>query len=196
MINFSLQLPTKVIFGKDAESKVGEEIRAQGAKKVLVHFGGKSAKESGVLDRVCKSLDAAGISYVTLGGVRANPMLSLAKEGIKLAKKEGVDFLLAVGGGSVIDSAKGIAYGMRDDGELWDFFTRKRAPVAALPVGCVLTIAAAGSEMSDSCVLTNDDGMIKIGLSCDLRRHESGAYLYCSGVSDDGGRCGHFDAHD
>ncbi len=170
MINFSLQLPTKVIFGKDAESGVGAEIRARGFKKVLVHFGGRSAKESGLLDRVYASLDAAGIAHVSLGGVRPNPMLSLAKQGVELAKREGVDFILAVGGGSAIDSAKGIAYGMRNDGELWDIFTRKRAPEGAMPLGAVLTIAAAGSEMSDSCVLTNDDGMIKIGFSSDFVR--------------------------
>ena len=170
MNNFTLQLPTKVIFGKDTEKLVGEEIRARGAKKVLVHFGGKSAQESGLLDRVYASLDAAGIGYVSLGGVRANPMLSMAEQGVALAKKENVDFLLAVGGGSAIDSAKGIAYGVVNDCDLWDIYTRKVAPVGALPVGCVLTIAAAGSEMSDSSVLTKDDGMIKIGYSNDLGR--------------------------
>ncbi len=170
MRNFNLQLPTKVIFGKDTENAVGEELKARGAKKVLVHSGGKSARESGLLDRVEKSLDAAGVSHVSLGGVRANPMLSLAKQGAELAKKEHVDFLLAVGGGSAIDSAKGIAYGMRYDGDLWDIFSGKHKPTAAAPLGCILTIAAAGSEMSDSAVLTKDDGMNKVGYSSDLVR--------------------------
>ncbi len=170
MRNFNLQLPTKVIFGKDTENQVGAEIAALGAKKVLVHFGGKSAKASGLLDRVHASLDAAGIKYVDLGGVKPNPLLSLVREGIALSKKEGVDFILAVGGGSAIDSAKGIAYGLRYDGDLWDIYYNKVAATDAAPLGCVLTIAAAGSEMSDSSVLTKDEGMIKVGYSSDLVR--------------------------
>ena len=123
---------------------------------MLVHFGGKSAKASGLLDRVCASLDAVGIAHVELGGVQPNPHLSLVRDGIELARAEGVDFVLAVGGGSVIDSAKAVGYGVANDGDVWDFYLRTRKPEACLPIGVVLTIAASGSEMSDSSVVTDD----------------------------------------
>ena len=170
MVNFEYFTPTKVVFGKNAEEKTGELIKAQGCKKVLVHYGGNSAKKSGLLDRICVSLEKKGISYVTLGGVVPNPHLSKVHEGIELCKKEGVDFILAVGGGSVIDSGKAIGYGVANEGEVWDFYAKKRIPEACLPVGAVLTIAAAGSEMSDSAVLTNEETGKKAGAHSDLVR--------------------------
>lgn len=170
MVNFEYFTPTKVVFGKNAEEKTGELIKAQGCKKVLVHYGGNSAKKSGLLDRICVSLEKEGISYVTLGGVVPNPHLSKVHEGIELCKKEGVDFILAVGGGSVIDSGKAIGYGVANEGEVWDFYAKKRIPEACLPVGAVLTIAAAGSEMSDSSVITNEEGWLKRGCNNNLCR--------------------------
>lgn len=170
MVNFQYYTPTKVVFGKDAETQTGALVKAQGCKKVLVHYGGKSAKNSGLLDRICASLDAEGIAYVLLGGVVPNPRLSLVYEGIKLCRKEGVDFLLAVGGGSVIDSAKAIGYGLANEGDVWDFYSKKREAAACMPIGAVLTISAAGSEMSDSSVITNEDGWLKRGYNSDLCR--------------------------
>lgn len=170
MVNFEYYTPTKVVFGKKAEEQVGSLVKKQGCKKVLVHYGGNSAKKSGLLDRICQSLEAEGISYVTLGGVVPNPHLSEVHEGIELCKKEGVDFILAVGGGSVIDSGKAIGYGVANEGEVWDFYAKTRAPEACLPIGAVLTIAAAGSEMSNSSVITNEDGWLKRGYNNDLCR--------------------------
>ena len=157
MNSFTYYAPTKVVFGKGAEEKTGKLARGAGAKKVLVHFGGQSAVRSGLIDRVCASLREAGVDCVTLGGAVPNPHLEKVYEGIALGKREGVDFLLPVGGGSVIDSAKAIAYGLAEpDGDVWDLFCGKRKAAGCLPVGCVLTIAAAGSEMSNSCVITNE----------------------------------------
>lgn len=170
MVNFEYFTPTKVVFGKNAEEKTGELVKAQGCKKVLVHYGGQSAKKSGLLDRICASLEKEGISYVTLGGVVPNPHLSKVHEGIEVCKKEGVDFILAVGGGSVIDSGKAIGYGVANEGEVWDFYAKIRIPEACLPIGAVLTIAAAGSEMSDSSVITNEDGWLKRGCNNNLCR--------------------------
>jgi len=168
--NFTYYTPTKVIFGKDAEMQVGSLVKEQGCRKVLVHYGGQSAKKSGLLDRITDSLKSAGIDYVTLGGVVPNPHLSLVYEGIELCKKEGVDFVLAVGGGSVIDSAKAIGYGMANEGDVWDFYDMKRVPQACLPIGAVLTIAAAGSEMSNSSVITKEEGGLKRGCNNDVCR--------------------------
>lgn len=170
MINFEYYTPTKVIFGKNAEEKTGELVKAQGCKKVLVHYGGNSAKKSGLLERICKSLEKEGIDYVTLGGVVPNPHLGKVHEGIELCKKEGVDFILAVGGGSVIDSGKAIGYGVANEGEVWDFYEKTRVPKACLPIGAVLTIAAAGSEMSNSSVITNENGWLKRGYNDDICR--------------------------
>jgi hypothetical protein len=170
MKNFQYYTPTRVVFGKDTVSKVGELVAAQNCRKVLIHYGGKSAKASGLLDRVCASLDGAGVGYALLGGVQPNPRLSLVRQGIDLCRKEGVDFLLAVGGGSVIDSAKAIGYGLANDCDVWDIYLKKVAPTGCVPVGAVLTIAAAGSEMSDSSVITNEDGWLKRGFSSDLCR--------------------------
>ena len=170
MINFEYYTPTKVIFGKNAEEKTGELVKAQGCKKVLVHYGGNSAKKSGLLDRICKSLEKEEIAYVTLGGVVPNPHLGKVHEGIELCKKEGVDFILAVGGGSVIDSGKAIGYGVANEGEVWDFYEKTRVPKACLPIGAVLTIAAAGSEMSNSSVITHENGWLKRGYNDDICR--------------------------
>ncbi|MBQ6623181.1 MAG: iron-containing alcohol dehydrogenase [Mogibacterium sp.] len=150
--------PTHVYFGKGAEEKAGEVLKAEGATKVLVHFGSGSVKKTGLLDRVEASLDAAGIKYVELGGVVPNPRVSLAREGIELYKSEGCDYILSVGGGSVLDSAKCIGYGVYGGGEVWDFYCGKRVPEGSAPIGCILTLSATGSEMSDSSVITNDDG--------------------------------------
>jgi alcohol dehydrogenase YqhD (iron-dependent ADH family) len=168
--DFSYCTPTEVVFGKGAEMKVGQLIKKRNCKKVLIHYGGSSAKGSGLLDRIAEALEAEQISYVTLGGVVPNPRLSLVYKGIELCKKEGVDFLLAVGGGSVIDSSKAIGYGMASGGDVWDFYSCKRDATACLPVGAVLTIAAAGSEMSNSSVITNENGWIKRGYNNELCR--------------------------
>ncbi|MBE6531214.1 MAG: iron-containing alcohol dehydrogenase [Ruminococcaceae bacterium] len=170
MFDFNYYTPTEVIFGKNAEEQVGKSVKKQSCKKVLIHYGGNSALRSGLIDRIKSSLDDASIEYVLLGGVVPNPRLSLVYEGIELCRKEGVDFILAVGGGSVIDSAKAIGYGVASGGDAWDFFNFKRKPSACLPIGVVLTIAAAGSEMSNSCVITNGDGQIKRGCTSDLSR--------------------------
>lgn len=170
MNDFTYFAPTKVVFGKGAEGQVGKLCKEQGATKVLVHFGGGSAKRSGLLDRVCAALEEEGLPYVTLGGVVPNPRLSLVYEGIELCRREGVDFLLAVGGGSVIDSCKAIGYGLANDFDVWELFDKKRAAAGCAPVGAVLTIAAAGSEMSNSSVITNEEGWLKRGLSTELCR--------------------------
>jgi alcohol dehydrogenase YqhD (iron-dependent ADH family) len=169
MNNFVYYAPTRVVFGKDTEKEVGALTASFGYKKARVHYGGKSALESGLLERVYRSLVESGVSYVALGGVAPNPRLSKIHEGIELCKREGVDFILAVGGGSVIDSAKAIGYGVISGGEVWDFYEQKRTPTGCLPIACVLTIAAAGSEMSNSSVVTNDDGL-KRGYVNDLCR--------------------------
>lgn len=164
MENFTFYSPTFFAFGKDSESQAGDLIKRFGGSKVLIHFGGNSAKRSGLLDRVESSLKGAGIPYVSLGGVKPNPRSGLVYEGIELCKKEKVDFILAVGGGSVIDSAKAIAAGVVYDGDFWDFYMGK--PIEkALPIGTVLTIAAAGSEGSPDSVITKEDGMFKRGAS-------------------------------
>ena len=170
MFGFSYYTPTKVVFGRDTESKAAELVREFGGSKVLIHYGGGSVVRSGLLKRVTDALDGAGIPYVTLGGVVPNPHLGLVYEGIELCKKEGVDFLLAVGGGSAIDSAKAIGYGVTNEGDVWDFYDYKREAAACLPLGVILTLAATGSEMSDSSVITKEDGLIKRGYSSDYCR--------------------------
>lgn len=170
MNNFQYYTPTKVVFGKDTENQTGELVKEQRCSKVLVHYGTGSVKKSGLLDRVYASLDAAGISYVSLGGAVPNPRLSLVYEGIELCKKEGVDFILAVGGGSAIDSAKAIGYGVKYEGDVWDLYLKKDTPKDMLPLGVILTIAATGSEMSNSSVITNEEGWLKRGLNHDLSR--------------------------
>lgn len=170
MQDFNFYTPTQVVFGKKGEDKVGELINALKCKKVLVHFGGNSAKKSGLLDRVFDSLTQAGIDYVSLGGVVPNPRLSKVYEGIDLCKKENVDFILAIGGGSVIDSAKAIGYGMANDCDVWDFYMKKAVPSGCLPIGTILTLSAAGSEMSNSSVITNEEGWLKRGCNSDYCR--------------------------
>lgn len=169
MDNFTFYSPTYFAFGKDSEREAGALAKRFGASKVLLHFGGKSAKASGLLDRVEESLKAAGLSFVELGGVQPNPRSGLVYKGIDLCKKEGVDFILAVGGGSTIDSAKAIAAGVLYDGDFWDFYSGKEIE-KALPVGTVLTIAAAGSEGSPDSVITKEEGMFKRGTGSDAIR--------------------------
>ena len=170
MFSFNYYTPTKVVFGRNTEGKAAELIREFGGKKVLIHYGGGSVVRSGLLKRVTDTLDAAAIPYVTLGGAVPNPRLGLVYEGIELCKKENVDFLLAVGGGSAIDSAKAIGYGVANESDVWDFYDYKRKATACLPLGVILTIAATGSEMSDSSVITKEEGQIKRGYNSDLCR--------------------------
>lgn len=158
MNNFIYHTPTKVYFGKDEEFKVGKIIKEYGGTKVLIHYGGGSAVKSGLLDRVKECLSDVGLEYVELGGVKPNPELPLVRKGIELCIKENVDFVLAVGGGSVIDSAKDIANGAANpDIDVYEFTKKTAAPQKTLPKGVILTLAAAGSEMSASCVITNPE---------------------------------------
>lgn len=195
MINFEFYNPTKVIFGKDTESQVGKEISSRGYKKVLIHFGGTYLYENGVLDRVHKSLEACNIEYVDLGGVVPNPHMSLVKKGVELCKKEGVDFILAIGGGSPIDSAKAIAYGLVNDFDLVDLYMGRVTTDKIAPVGCISTIAATGSETSNSSVITIEEGMLKRAYNHDCARPKFAimnpeltytlpAYQTASGASD------------
>lgn len=162
MNNFTFYSPTYFVFGKGTENDAGHYVRRFGGSKVLIHYGGGSVVRSGLLDRVKESLKKEKIDFVELGGVKPNPRSGLVYEGIDICKKEGVDFILAVGGGSSIDSAKAIAAGVKYDGDFWDFYEGK--PIAeALPVGTVLTIAAAGSEGSGDSVITKEEGMLKRG---------------------------------
>ena len=170
MIDVNYYAPTQVVFGEYSEEKVADLVKKYGGHKVLVHYGGKSAIQSGLLDKICNLLKEGGLEIFPLGGVVPNPRLSKVHEGIALCRKEGIDFLLAVGGGSVIDSAKAIAYGVPYDGEVWDFYAGKAEAVTCLPVASVLTIPAAGSEMSEASVITNEDGNIKVGYSNDISR--------------------------
>ena len=171
MKDFNYYAPTEVVFGEQSEEQVAALVKKYGGTKVLVHYGGKSAERSGLLDKICGLLDEGGVAYVKLGGVVPNPRLSLAKKGIELCRQEGVDFILAVGGGSVIDSAKCIAYGVCMEGDVWDLYLGKvDAPKTMLPVASVLTIPAAGSEMSEASVITNEDGDVKLGYSNNMSR--------------------------
>lgn len=170
MINFEFHTPTKVIFGKDTETQAGKEIKAQGGHKVLVHFGGDYLIKNGTLDRVHQGLEDAGLEYIDLGGVVPNPRLGLVKEGIRICKEEGIDFLLPIGGGSAIDSAKGIGYGLANDFELEDLLLGKVTTDKIAPIGCISTIAATGSETSNSMVITIEDGMLKRSYNHDCAR--------------------------
>ena len=171
MDNFIYYVPTKVYFGKGEEDNVGKYLKEYQPHKVLLHYGGSSAEKSGLLNRVRKSLRENDISFVELGGVRPNPELSLVREGIALCQKEGVDFILAVGGGSVIDSMKGIANGAANpEDDVWDYHLGKKKPAKTLKKAAILTLSAAGSEMSNSCVLSNDATKEKRGLNGDFNR--------------------------
>lgn len=170
MKDFNFYAPTRVVFGRKAEEQIGNLVINNKAHKVLIHYGGGSAERSGLLTVVREQLKSAGLKYVEMGGVVPNPLLSKVYEGIELCRKEQVDFILAVGGGSVIDSAKAIGYGFPYEGDVWDFWAGQATPIECLPIGVVLTIPAAGSEMSSSCVITKDEGLIKRGINSDLCR--------------------------
>ena len=170
MRDFTYYTPTKVVFGRGTENRVSELVKEFGGRKLLLHYGGGSVIRSGLLDRVKRILREEGIPYVCLGGVVPNPRLSLVYQGIELCRREGVDFILAVGGGSVIDSAKAIGYGVTNEGDVWDFFEKKRKAKGCLPLGVILTLSATGSEMSSSCVITKEEGWLKRGYSSDYAR--------------------------
>ncbi|MBR1392318.1 MAG: iron-containing alcohol dehydrogenase [Ruminococcus sp.] len=169
MDNFNFYSPTEFVFGRDRENEAGEYVKKYGGSKALVLYGGGSAVRSGLLDRVKASLAKSGIGTAELGGVQPNPRDTLVYKGIELCRAEGVDFILAVGGGSVIDTAKAIAAGVCYDGDFWDFYCGKRVE-RALPLGVVLTIAAAGSEGSGDSVITKEEGMLKRGTGADVLR--------------------------
>lgn len=170
MNSFNFLSPTEFVFGKEREKECGKYVRKYGGNKVLIHYGSGSVVRSGLLDRVKQSLDAEDIPFVLLGGVMPNPRDVLVYEGIALCKKEKVDFILAVGGGSVIDSAKAIAMGIPYDGDFWDFYSGKAQIGSAVSVGTVLTIAAAGSEGSGDSVITKEEGMLKRGAGSEFIR--------------------------
>lgn len=170
MNNFIFNSPTKIYFGIDEEKNIGKYIKELNFKKVLFHYGKKSIKESGLYDTIIKSLKKENIDFIELGGVEANPTLDLVKVGVSLAKKEHVDFILAVGGGSVIDSAKSIAHGYYYDGDPYDFNLHLITASKSLPIGVILTIAAAGSEMSNSCVISDISRKMKKGFNSETNR--------------------------
>lgn len=171
MFGFDYYTPTRVIFGKGAEDQTGKLVKSFGGSRVLIHYGGQNAVRSGLLARIQASLDAAGVFHVELGGVVPNPHLGKVREGVALARENGVDFLLAVGGGSVIDSAKAIAYALAEpEHDVWELFAHEREATACLPVASVLTIAASGSEMSAGCVITNEQTGEKRAYDDDLAR--------------------------
>lgn len=170
MKDFIYYAPTEVVFGEDSEKQVASLVKKYGGKRVLVHYGGQSAKKSGLLDNIFGLLNEGGIEFFELGGVVPNPRLSKVREGIALCREQKIDFILAVGGGSVIDSAKAIAYGVPYNGDVWDFYLGKATAETCLPVATVLTIPAAGSEMSESSVITNEDGDVKLGYSNNISR--------------------------
>lgn len=163
MLNFDFYAPARILFGRDTEKEAGSLIREYGFRKVLLHYGGGSIKKSGLYDTVTASLKDAGIEYVELGGVKPNPRLSLVHEGVELCKKEGVELILAVGGGSAIDSGKAIAMGVYYDGDIWEVYNTGKAIEKALPVATILTIPAAGSESSGDTVITNETSERKYG---------------------------------
>lgn len=171
MHSFTQYTPTKIVFGKETEEKVGELAKQWGATKVFVVYGGGSVVKSGLLKRVEESLKASGLETMTIGGVKPNPRLAFAREAVEQAKEFGTDLVLAVGGGSVIDTSKAVAHGVANpDTDIWEFWSREKTVEKSLPVGVVLTLAAAGSETSDSAVLTNEDTKIKRGLSTEFNR--------------------------
>lgn len=195
MDNFNFYSPTYFAFGKGKEAEAGSLVKRFGGTKVLLHYGGGSIKTNGVYDGVVKSLNEAGIPFVELGGVKPNPRSGLVYEGIELCRKEGVDFVLAVGGGSAIDSAKAIAAGVPYDGDFWDYYQYGKPIDVALPVATVLTIAAAGSEGSGDSVITNESNLLKWGASGDAIRPKFsvlnpeftcslGAYQTACGITD------------
>ncbi|MBQ3106945.1 MAG: iron-containing alcohol dehydrogenase, partial [Eggerthellaceae bacterium] len=170
MENFEFASPTHFVFGRDAESSVGTKLAERGAQRVLLHFGGQSAEKSGLLNRIRASLAHAGIAYVELGGVRPNPEITLVRAGVALCKEQDIDWILAVGGGSVIDSAKAISNGACMDGDVWELFETKRPNPCTLPLAVVLTIPAAGSEASKNTVISNDELGRKTGYANEHHR--------------------------
>ncbi len=170
MLNFMYNTPTKVFFGKGEEKRIGEIVSSYGFKKIMMQYGKSSIKRSGLYDLVINSLAEHGVEVVECGGVEPNPKLSFVREAISIAKKEGVEMILAVGGGSVIDSCKFTAIGALSNDDVWDYAMGRKTPQKALPVGCILTHSAAGSEMSSSAVITNLDEGIKKGLGTELNR--------------------------
>ncbi len=171
MYNFTYYTPTKVVFGKNTEKETGKLIKEYKGTRVLIHYGGRSAVRSGLLERIKASLDAEGLFHIELGGVVPNPHVGLVREGIELARENNIDFILAVGGGSVIDSSKAIAYGLGNPGfDVWELFDKKKTASGFFPLGVVLTIAAAGSEMSNSCVITNEATHQKRGINYEMSR--------------------------
>lgn len=170
MLDFTYYTPTKVIFGKDSHKKVGEIIKDYGYKRIMMQYGKGSIIKSGLYDEVMKSLKENNIEVVEMGGVEPNPKLSFVRKAIEVAKKENVEMILAVGGGSAIDSSKYTATGAKYDGDVWDFPSRKATPEDGLPVGCILTISAAGSEMSSSAVISNEELNIKRGYNSEFNR--------------------------
>lgn len=170
MQNFTYHTPTKVFFGRDTEKDVGQIIKDYGYKKIMLQYGKGSIKKSGLYDVIVSSLNENGIEFVEMGGVEPNPKVSFVREAVKVAREEKVELILAVGGGSVLDSSKTTAIGAMNDSDIWDIITGKGKAEKALPVGCVLTISAAGSEMSRSAVLTNTELNMKRGLGSDLNR--------------------------
>jgi alcohol dehydrogenase YqhD (iron-dependent ADH family) len=167
MLNFDFYAPARIIFGKDTEKEIGPLLKPR-ARKILLHYGSGSIKKSGLYDRITSSLKGSGIAFTELGGVQPNPRLSLVREGVDLCKKEGVDLILAVGGGSVIDSAKAIAMGVYYDGDVWEIYEQFKPVEKALPVATVLTIPAAGSESSNNTVITNEAKQMKLGYGSPL----------------------------
>ena len=170
MLNFEFYTPTKVFFGRGYEKEVGRIICEYGYKKIMLHYGGGSIKKNGLYDTVAKSLDEHGIEYIDFGGAEPNPKLKKVREGAKICRENSIDFILAVGGGSVIDSAKAIADAVKYDGDVWDFFEKKASPKDAAKVGVILTLAASGSEMSSSAVITNEETGIKRGCGSSFHR--------------------------
>ena len=162
MKNFEFYAPTRVIFGRGTHEQVGKIIREYGFSRVFLHYGVGSIKKTGLYDAVVSSLTENGIAYTELGGVQANPTLSFAKKGIELCRAFGAELVLAVGGGSAIDSAKIIAVGAKNEGDPWRFSMKEDVPKAALPIATILTLAATGSEMSASAVITNEDGTVTL----------------------------------
>lgn len=171
MLNFNYYNKTRIIFGKDTHKEVGQHLKPH-AKKVLLHYGGKSIKSNGVYNDVVESLQSNGIEFVELSGVKPNPRVSLVREGIELCKKENVDFILAVGGGSVIDSSKAIAIGVKAENDVWEYFEKGLEIKSALPLATILTIPAAGSESSTGTVITNEEKQLKLSCGAEFLRPE------------------------
>jgi len=169
MINFLYYSPTKILFGKDTELEVGKEVISFG-KKILLHYGGGSIKRTGLYDKVIDSLNKEGIEYIELPGVQPNPRLGLVRKGVEICKEENIDLILAVGGGSVVDSAKAIGIGAKYDGDVWDFYEGKAVPEETLPVGVILTLPATGSETSNATVITNEETKVKVSVRTNIIR--------------------------